>query len=278
MGNVFFGIVGGEPFMHPQLLDMLAAHPDCYFQIFTNGQFITDERAKRDARSSATSRRSSASRATRSSATSAAAGPDVCSKTMQGHAELPEAQGLHRRLHQPVPDEHRRSAQREMGRSPDRDGRDVHLVPRLSADGPRRESGAVPDAGAAAPGPQVRGRDAGEEADHHRRRLLRRRRPGAVPGGDGHHATTSIRGATSSRARSCSSPRSRSTPSEADRRLVAGQVPAIGVPARLPRPGPDDHARLHRAGTARPARRSWSRSTGRRTRPCAAPPWRNWRR
>jgi MoaA/NifB/PqqE/SkfB family radical SAM enzyme len=26
---------------------MLAAHPDCYFQVFTNGQFITDERAKR---------------------------------------------------------------------------------------------------------------------------------------------------------------------------------------------------------------------------------------
>src|SRR5579884_2801604 len=34
MGNVFFGIVGGEPFMHPHLLDMLAEHPDCYFQIF----------------------------------------------------------------------------------------------------------------------------------------------------------------------------------------------------------------------------------------------------
>ena len=47
MGNVFFGIVGGEPFMHPHLLDMLAEHPDCYFQVFTNGQFITDERAKR---------------------------------------------------------------------------------------------------------------------------------------------------------------------------------------------------------------------------------------
>lgn len=47
MGNVFFGIVGGEPFMHPQLLDMLAEHPDCYFQIFTNGHFITPERAKR---------------------------------------------------------------------------------------------------------------------------------------------------------------------------------------------------------------------------------------
>jgi len=37
----------GEPFMHPDLLDMLAEHPDCYFQIFTNGHFITDEKAKR---------------------------------------------------------------------------------------------------------------------------------------------------------------------------------------------------------------------------------------
>ncbi|MGF1583400.1 MAG: radical SAM/SPASM domain-containing protein [Gemmataceae bacterium] len=46
MGNSFFGLVGGEPFMHPQLLDIVAAHPDCYFQIFTNGQFITDETAK----------------------------------------------------------------------------------------------------------------------------------------------------------------------------------------------------------------------------------------
>ncbi len=46
MGNVFFGIVGGEPFMHPQLLEMLAAHPDCYFQVFTTGHFITDEVAR----------------------------------------------------------------------------------------------------------------------------------------------------------------------------------------------------------------------------------------
>jgi len=46
MGNVFFGIVGGEPFMHPQIIDILKAHPDCYFQVFTNGHFITDEVAK----------------------------------------------------------------------------------------------------------------------------------------------------------------------------------------------------------------------------------------
>src|SRR5215217_299438 len=42
-GNSFFGILGGEPFMYPELLDLLRSHPDCYFQIFTNGQFITDK-------------------------------------------------------------------------------------------------------------------------------------------------------------------------------------------------------------------------------------------
>ncbi len=46
-GNSFFGILGGEPFMHPELLDLLAQHPDCYFQIFTNGQFITEKTARR---------------------------------------------------------------------------------------------------------------------------------------------------------------------------------------------------------------------------------------
>ncbi|HUY31760.1 MAG TPA: radical SAM/SPASM domain-containing protein [Pirellulales bacterium] len=45
-GNSFFGILGGEPFMHPELFEILAAHTDCYFQIFTNGQFITAEVAQ----------------------------------------------------------------------------------------------------------------------------------------------------------------------------------------------------------------------------------------
>ena len=34
-GNSFFGILGGEPFMHTELLDFLAQHPDCFFQVFT---------------------------------------------------------------------------------------------------------------------------------------------------------------------------------------------------------------------------------------------------
>jgi MoaA/NifB/PqqE/SkfB family radical SAM enzyme len=46
-GNVFFGLLGGEPFLHPGLFELLEAHPDCYFQIFTNGQLITPEAAWR---------------------------------------------------------------------------------------------------------------------------------------------------------------------------------------------------------------------------------------
>lgn len=42
-GNAFFGLLGGEPFMHPELLEIVKRHPDCYFQIFTNGQLITDK-------------------------------------------------------------------------------------------------------------------------------------------------------------------------------------------------------------------------------------------
>ena len=45
-GNSFFGILGGEPFMYKGLLDVLSEHKDCYFQIFTNGQLITDDVAK----------------------------------------------------------------------------------------------------------------------------------------------------------------------------------------------------------------------------------------
>lgn len=44
-GNSFFGILGGEPFLHTELFDFLAHHPDCFFQIFTNGQMITPKKA-----------------------------------------------------------------------------------------------------------------------------------------------------------------------------------------------------------------------------------------
>ncbi|MGL5095641.1 MAG: radical SAM/SPASM domain-containing protein [Planctomycetia bacterium] len=46
MGNSIFGILGGEPFMHPEILEIFGRHRDCYFQVFTNGHFITDDVAR----------------------------------------------------------------------------------------------------------------------------------------------------------------------------------------------------------------------------------------
>jgi MoaA/NifB/PqqE/SkfB family radical SAM enzyme len=44
-GNRFFGILGGEPLLHPDLLEVLGHHTDCYFQLFTNGHLLTDRLA-----------------------------------------------------------------------------------------------------------------------------------------------------------------------------------------------------------------------------------------
>ncbi|MEY2600110.1 MAG: hypothetical protein RLZZ142_2369 [Verrucomicrobiota bacterium] len=46
-GNRFFGLLGGEPFLHPGLFEILERFPECYFQIFTNGQCITPKVAAR---------------------------------------------------------------------------------------------------------------------------------------------------------------------------------------------------------------------------------------
>jgi len=40
-GSCFFGILGGEPLMYKPLLDVFRKHPDCYFQLFTNGTLLT---------------------------------------------------------------------------------------------------------------------------------------------------------------------------------------------------------------------------------------------
>ena len=46
-GSYFFGILGGEPLLYKGLLDVMAKHRDCYFQLFTNGVLLTDEVARR---------------------------------------------------------------------------------------------------------------------------------------------------------------------------------------------------------------------------------------
>src|SRR5262249_1097351 len=125
MGNVFFGIVGGEPFMHPHLLDMLERHPDCYFQVFTNGHFITDARGKRP-RKVGEGAPPPPARGPRAPPRRPPRPPRRPEKDAGGPPQLPQEPPVHRRLHQPVPDEHRRPADRGMGRPPDRQGGDVH--------------------------------------------------------------------------------------------------------------------------------------------------------
>ena len=46
MGNSFFGLLGGEPFLHKEILQILEDNRDVYFQIFTNGHFITTKVAQ----------------------------------------------------------------------------------------------------------------------------------------------------------------------------------------------------------------------------------------
>ncbi len=41
-GSYFFGILGGEPLMYKPLFEVFRKHPDCYFQLFTNGTLLTE--------------------------------------------------------------------------------------------------------------------------------------------------------------------------------------------------------------------------------------------
>jgi MoaA/NifB/PqqE/SkfB family radical SAM enzyme len=42
-GCYFYGILGGEPLMYSELMNLFRAHPDCYFQLFTNGTLLTNK-------------------------------------------------------------------------------------------------------------------------------------------------------------------------------------------------------------------------------------------
>jgi MoaA/NifB/PqqE/SkfB family radical SAM enzyme len=45
-GCYFYGILGGEPLMYSDLFNVFRAHPDCYFQLFTNGTLLTGKVAE----------------------------------------------------------------------------------------------------------------------------------------------------------------------------------------------------------------------------------------
>jgi len=43
----FYSLLGGEPMLYPRWWEIPQRHPDCYFQIITNGMFLTDENVRR---------------------------------------------------------------------------------------------------------------------------------------------------------------------------------------------------------------------------------------
>jgi len=45
--SYFYTLLGGEPMIYPGLWDIFRRHPDCYFQIITNGMFFTEENVER---------------------------------------------------------------------------------------------------------------------------------------------------------------------------------------------------------------------------------------
>ncbi|MEN6496218.1 MAG: radical SAM protein [Thermoguttaceae bacterium] len=45
--SFFYTLLGGEPFLYAGLWEIIERHPECYFQIITNGMFLDDETARR---------------------------------------------------------------------------------------------------------------------------------------------------------------------------------------------------------------------------------------
>ncbi len=43
----FHTLLGGEPFLYPRIFELIEKHPECYFQIITNGGFFTDENVEK---------------------------------------------------------------------------------------------------------------------------------------------------------------------------------------------------------------------------------------
>lgn len=46
-GSYFYTLLGGEPMIYAGLWGLIARHPDCYFQIITNGMFHDEENVER---------------------------------------------------------------------------------------------------------------------------------------------------------------------------------------------------------------------------------------
>ena len=180
-GNSYFGILGGEPLLHPDLFDLFAEHQDCYFQLFTNGHLIDDARAAELRRLGnvtplvsieGTSVVSDERRGRSDVLDKSLAGLEACTRNrlVTGVAtsvcktnidDLVQESWLRRLI-----------------------GMGVHYAwfhtYRVIGRSRRRDR---PDPGGGAPGAPVHRADAREAADRHRRRVLGRRGAGALPDG-----------------------------------------------------------------------------------------------
>lgn len=47
IGLYFVTVLGGEPFMYPSLFQMIEEHPQIFFQVYTNGTLMTEEKTER---------------------------------------------------------------------------------------------------------------------------------------------------------------------------------------------------------------------------------------
>ena len=246
-GNSYFGILGGEPFMHPHLLDMLAAHPDCYFQIFTNGQLITDEVAAELRRIGNVSPLISIE-GTSIVSDERRGRLHVLDRTLAGLENCRQASADHRRRHQRLPDQHRRPGQRGLAAATDRHGRALRLVPHLPRGRAASVAGAGADAGAGAAGPQVHRRRCGpscRSASWMPTGTTRAQALCPMATGVSHHI------GPSGRIEPCPIIQF-ATEGIHDGESIYDLMTQFGVSAGLPRDVGQGDARLRRAGAARP--------------------------
>ena len=187
-GNYFFGIVGGEPFMHADILEIFRRHPDCYFQVFTNGHFITDEVAA-ELRKCGNVTPLISVEGSEIVSDERRGGAEVLNKTMQGIYNCVEHNiitGVCTSVCKTNLDDLVKEAWVD---------RLIELgvlymwYHTYRPMGPDASEELALSAGRTTAHSQVRGRHAGEETNRHRRCLLRRRRAGAMPGGDRVHAS-----------------------------------------------------------------------------------------
>ena len=182
-GNAYFGILGGEPFLHPELLDLFAAHPGLLLSglhersahhrrrsrgelarlgnvtpllSIEGSEIVSDERR---GRTQVLTRTLEGLEACRRHGLLIGVATSVC----QTNVDLVSEAWLRRLI---------------------ADGRALRLVPHLPRGRPEAQPAARAAAGTGAGGPPLHRADARAAADRHRRCLLGRPRRGALPDGD----------------------------------------------------------------------------------------------